>query len=262
MSTELEKQQGRFSLSGKVAVVTGGHRGIGRDISLGIGRAGGDVIVIDRKGCGDSDVPSELRSLGRRYWSFTADLGDESSLRAAAACAKAAAGQVDILVNNAGIGHVVSLAEESSSKWDEIMRVNLRAPFLLSQIFATGENGMLERGAGAIVNISSVAGSKALEGHAAYAASKAGLDMLTKVMTVEWGGRGVRANAVAPTVVLTEMGRGAWSGAKGEAMKGRIPGGRFAEGWEVADAVVFLASAAAAMVNGETVGVDGGMRAK
>lgn len=263
MSEGLQQQQSRFSLSGKVAVVTGGHRGIGRDISLGIARAGGDIIVIDSKGPGDSDVPSQLQALGRRYWNFTADLGDVGALRAAADAAKGVVEHIDILVNNAGIGHVVPLEEVEVDDWDATMNVNLRAPFLLAQKFATGENGMLARGCGAIVNVSSVAGSGALEGHAAYGASKAGLDMLTKVMTMEWASRGIRANAVAPTVVLTEMGRRAWgSEEKGGAMRRLIPAQRFVEPYEVADTVVYLVSEAASMINGEVVHVDGGLHVR
>lgn len=261
--SDLQQQQSRFSLLGRVAVVTGGHRGLGREISLGIARAGGDVIVIDRGGPADSDVPSVIRELGRRHWSFRADLADVDELCVAADSAKAAVAGVDILVNNAGIASVVPLEEATVADWDAIMAVNLRAPFLLAQMFATGEKGMLARGRGVIVNVSSVAGTGALEGHAAYGASKAGLNMLTKIITTEWAARGIRANAVAPTVVLTEMGKQAWgSEEKGGPMKKRIPQNRFVEPYEVADAVVFLASDAASMINGEIMHIDGGLHVK
>lgn len=263
MSAGRQQQQMRFSLLGRVAVVTGGHRGIGREISLAIARAGGDVIVIDRGGPGDSDIPSAIRELGRRHWSFRADLGDVDELRAAAESAKAAVPGVDILVNNAGITRLASLEEATVADWDAVMAVNLRAPFLLAQMFAIGEKGMLARGSGVIVNVSSIAGTGALEGHAAYCASKAGLNMLTKIMTAEWAARGIRANAVAPTVVLTEMGKQVWgSEEKGRPMRKRIPQNRFVEPYEVADAVVFLASDAASMINGEVMHIDGGLHVR
>lgn len=263
MSEGLKQQQTRFSLAGKIAVVTGGHRGIGRDISLGIARAGGDVVVIDSKGPCDSDVPSQLQELGRRYWSFTANLADASALLTAVDWVKRAVDRVDILVNNAGVGQMTPVEEIELDAWETVMNVNLRAPFLLAQAFASGEKGMLARGQGAIVNLSSVAGSMAIEGHAAYGASKAGLNMMTQVMTVEWAARGIRVNAVAPTVVLTEMGKRAWgSEEKGGPMRKFIPAQRFVEPFEVADAVVFLASDAASMINGEVVHIDGGMHTR
>lgn len=249
-----------FSLHNKTAVITGGHRGIGRDITLSLARAGANIIILDQQGPLDSDLPTVVPELGRKYHSFTADLADTSSLLQVAEEIKAAAPTgIDILVNNAGISRLGGLEALSVNDWDLTMAVNLRAPFLLAQAFATDTNGMLARGCGAIINISSTAGKDALPKHGAYSASKGGLNMLTKTMTAEWAGRGIRANGVAPTVVLTEMGKKTWGDEEvREPLMAKIPQGRFAEPREVAEVVVFLASDASSMVNGQVLAVDGG----
>lgn len=253
----------RLNLSGRVAVVTGGHRGIGAAITLGLARAGAHVVVIDRRGPGDSDVPARLRALGRSHWSVLADLGDAASVEAAAAAAAAhaaPAGGVSVLVNNAGIARLAAADALTAAAWDETLAVNLRAPFLLARALLGG--GADAGGAPprrAVVNVSSAAGGGALTDHAAYCSSKAALDMMTRSLALEWGPRGVRVNGVAPTVVLTEMGAAAWGAPeKSGPMLARIPLGRFAQPHEVADAVVFLASDAAAMITGQTLSVDGG----
>lgn len=258
MSEGQKAQRARFSLEGKIALVTGGHRGIGRDITLGLARAGADVIVLDRHGPGDSGIPTQLRELGRRHWSYRADLEKSEEVEAAITQIKQSVPRVDILVNNAGISRLAPLESLSIEDWDATLSVNLRAPFLLARAFAPGPSGMAGRGGGAIVNVSSVSGTGGIELHGAYCASKAGLEGLTRAMAAEWGLYGVRVNAVAPTVVLTEMGQRVWTGEKGEMARRKIPMGRFVEGVEVGDVVVFLASEAAGMVHGAVLPVDGG----
>lgn len=259
MDVRATDHEARRSLAGKTAVVTGGHRGIGRDITLGLAAAGADVLIIDRYGGKDSDIPSHVASLGRNYYSIQADLADARAVEHAAEQAKLAVGRIDILVNNAGISRLAPLEDLSVEDWDATMAVNVRAPFLLTCAFARGEDGMLARGSGTVVNVSSVAATGALFGHGAYCSSKAAVSMLTRMMTTEWAGRGIRANAVAPTVVLTEMGKQVWGGEDGREMLKRIPQGRFVEPFEVADAVVYLASDAASMVNGAVLPVEGGL---
>lgn len=256
-----EAQQQRFSLQGKTAVITGGHRGIGAAITLGVARAGADVIIIDKAGAQKSTIPAQLQMLGVKYNALQGDLQHAEEVERIAEQALSI-GPIDILINNAGIARTAPLEELTVEGWDESMAVNLRTPFLLAQHFANGPSGMLQRGKGVIVNISSAAAEAALQDHAAYSASKAGLNLLTATMTKEWASRGIRANAILPTVVLTEMGRTSWSSAqKSGPMLSRIPAGRFAEPHEVADVVVFLASDAAAMVHGVTLAVDGGFLA-
>lgn len=263
---EIEKQRERWSLDGRIAIVTGGHRGIGRAISIGLGAAGADIIIIDRQGEVDSDVAAMLSSMGRKYASIKADMSDNSSIVHAATEAKRAAetwgGTVSILVNNAGVALLDSLENLTGSAWDTTFAVNVRGVFLLTRELVSGQKGMLSYGNGSIVNISSAAGSRALRSHAAYCSSKAAIEMLTRGMTEEWAGRGIRANAVAPTVVLTDMGRKIWEGTEeGDEMIRRVPAGRFALPHEIADVVVFLCTDGASMVNGAIIPIDGGFSA-
>ena len=143
--------------------------------------------------------------------------------------------------------------------WEETQAVNLRAPYLLTQKLAAR---MIEQKRGKIINISSVAAVLAPEGHAAYSASKGGLNLLTQTMAAEWGRYNIQANAIAPTVILTEMGQKVWGEAsKGEPMKARIPARRFGEPVEVADLVLFLASNASNFICGQVIRLDGGLTA-
>lgn len=248
------------SLKGKTAVVTGGHRGVGAAISVALAKAGANIIVIDRSGPGGSEVPAQLDAAKVRHWSVTTDLSDAAQTINAAQTASELA-DVDILVNNAGVAMLSPLVDMPLEKWDTTMAVNARAPFLLTQTLA---RGMIERGrGGAIVNVSSVASTCALSEHASYCASKGALDMLTRVMSLELGAYGIRVNSVAPTVVLTEMGRKTWSDpAKQAPVLARIPRGSFAQPEEVASVVVFLVSDAATMVNGQILPIDGGFTAQ
>ncbi|MCX5951186.1 MAG: SDR family oxidoreductase, partial [Cyanobacteria bacterium] len=168
-------------------------------------------------------------------------------------------GTVDILVNNAGLVFVEDLLDTTLDHWEQTQRVNLRAPFLLAQ---TVVPKMIEQRRGKVINISSLAGGLAPLGHAAYSASKAGLNLLTQTMAAEWGRFNIQANAVAPTVILTEMGQKVWGDpGKGDPMKARIPAGRFGEPIEVADLVLFLASSASNFIGGQIIRLDGGFSA-
>ena len=177
----------------------------------------------------------------------------------AAEAALAAFGAVDILVNNAGIARVAPILESPLADWEETIAVNLRAPYLLAQALAPK---MIAQGTGKIINVSSQAGVVALEGHAAYAASKGGLNILTKVMALEWGAHNIQVNAVAPTVILTPMGTRVWGDpAKAAPMLAKIPLRRFGQPVEVADLILFLASPASDLITGETILIDGGYTA-
>ena len=234
MEVEHEK---RFTLKGKTAVITGGHRGIGYEISLAIAQAGGDIVVIDRKGPEGSDIPEKARALGRVYHSFQADLLNPEAIQKVIQEIRSTIGHVDILVNNAGISKSDRLEDVNTQDWDDTFAVNLRAPMLLAQGLAKGPKGMLERGSGVIINVSSTAGKDGLEDHAAYCCTKAALNMLTKVMTAEWASRGIRANAIAPTVVMTDMGKRVWGPPeKGGPYLAKIPQGRFLEPEEIGGA--------------------------
>jgi NAD(P)-dependent dehydrogenase (short-subunit alcohol dehydrogenase family) len=180
-------------------------------------------------------------------------LGDAASARRAAE----QAGEIDLLVNNAAIAILEPFLKTTVEAWDQTMAVNLRAVMVVSQVVA---KGMIERGvAGSIVNVSSMASFQAVRDHAAYCASKAGLDQLSAVMAAELGQYRIRVNSVNPTIVLTEMGKRAWSDpAKGGPMLARIPLGRFAECEDIASVVCFLLTDGAAMLNGLALRIDGG----
>lgn len=249
----------RFSLSGKRALVTGGSKGIGTVTARVLAEAGADVAIVGRDRENLDATAKTVRATGRECLVIEADL---KLLDAPQKIAKAALEEfecVDILVNNAGIALLAPLLEQSAEAWDETMAVNLRSPFLLAQALVPA---MIEKGGGKIINLSSVAGLNALADHAAYSASKGGLNMLTKTMALEWGPHNITTNAVAPTVILTPMGERAWGKPeKSKPMLAKIPLGRFGTPQEVADLVLFLASPAADMINGEVMYIDGGYTA-
>jgi NAD(P)-dependent dehydrogenase (short-subunit alcohol dehydrogenase family) len=196
------------------------------------------------------------RRHGVRTAVVVADLADSPEVERLAADAQRPFGGLDVLVGNAGISHPQAVIDVDAGTWDEVMAVNLRAPALLGSRIG---RAMAAAGRGSIVMVSSLAGSLALAEHYSYCASKAALVMATKVLALELGPAGVRANVVSPTVVLTEMGQRVWGEeAKSAPMLARIPLGHFAEPADVTNAVVFLASDAAAMVNGTDLRVDGG----
>lgn len=164
-------------------------------------------------------------------------------------------GRIDVLVNSAGVAILAPAEELTPQAWDTTLAVNLTGAFTMCQ---TVGRIMLNQGSGKVISIASQAATVALIDHAAYCASKFGLVGLTKVLASEWAGRGVTANTISPTVVLTDLGRKAWAGEKGENLLTQIPTGRFDYPEEIAAAAVFLASNAADMINGADPPVDGG----
>lgn len=249
----------RFSLEGKVALITGGTSGIGFVAVQVLADAGADIIAAGTPGHQHEDVVGAVTALGRRAVVLTADLAKPDEPGRLARAALAAFGKIDILVNNAGIARNGPLLEATIADWDATMAVNLRAPFLIAQALAPQ---MIARRAGKIINVSSQTSVVALIDHGAYMASKAGLNALTKVMTLEWARHNIQSNAICPTVVLTPMGQRVWGAPeKGGPMLAKIPLGRFGEPIEVADAVLFLASGASDLISGETLMLDGGYTA-
>ncbi len=241
-----------FRLDGRVALVTGGASGIGAAVADVFADAGARVVVVDL----DEDAAGRRAAeLGRDALGLGADVSDPASASAAADRALEACGRVDVLVNSAGIVDLAPAEDLAAGAWERTLAVNLSGTFYMSQ--AVGRH-MLAAGRGKIINLASQAASVGLLEHAAYCASKAGVLGLTRVLATEWAGRGVTANSISPTVVLTELGRKAWSGPKGEAAKQEIPVGRFALPREIAGAALFLACGASDMVNGADLVVDGG----
>jgi 2-deoxy-D-gluconate 3-dehydrogenase len=249
----------RFGLDGKRALVTGATKGIGYETCKVLADAGADIAAVGRDAAGLKDVESQVKKAGRRCVAINADMASVDGPEKAAKEALAAFGTIDILVNNAGIALIEPLLSAKVADWDLTMAVNLRAPFLLARAVVPG---MIRQKAGKIINISSQAGVVGLEGHGAYCASKGGLNMLTKVMTVEWARHNIQINSVCPTVILTPMGEQVWGKPeKGDPMKAKIPGGRFGKPVEVADMILYLASSASDMVCGQDLLIDGGYTA-
>lgn len=249
----------RFAVTGKRALVTGGSKGIGAEAAIVLAQAGADVAIVGRDREGLQTTAAQIKAAGRRCVIIEADMRTTDGPLYAAQAALDAFDAVDILVNNAGIARIAPILDSPLADWEETLAVNLRAPYLLAQALAPK---MIEQRSGKIINVSSQAGVVAIEGHASYAASKGGLNMLTKVMALEWGPYNIHVNAVAPTVILTPMGTREWGDpAKAAPMLAKIPLRRFGQPVEVADLILFLASSASDLITGETILIDGGYTA-
>ena len=248
-------------LQGKTAIVTGSTKGIGLGIARAFAREGAAVVVNARNAGDCRKVAAEIEKAGGKAVGIAADLSQSEEVRRLAREGEAAlGGRVDLLVNNAGQPRVAPSVELPEADYRYTLDLNLTAYFLLSQEVA---RGMLGRKSGAIINVSSINGTIAFPQRLAYCVSKAGVNMLTKVMAIEWASQGVRVNAIAPGYVETEIVKGL--AAKGildrERLSRRTPMGRLGLPEEVAEAAVFLASDAAAFVTGSVLTVDGGWMA-
>ncbi|WP_062119214.1 SDR family oxidoreductase [Aureimonas sp. AU40] len=242
-----------FSLAGKVALVTGGGSGIGAAIAEAYAQKGARIAVLDIQ---QEAAEAMAKSLGGDAKAFRCDVSDPASVTSAIDAVLAAFGQIDIAVNSAGIVALAPAEDLGVDAWDKTIAINLKGTFLVSQ--AAGR-AMIKAGRGGkIVNLASQAGTVAIDEHVAYCASKFGVIGLSKTLAAEWGKHGICVNTISPTIVLTDLGRKAWSGEKGEAARRRIPSGRFAYPQEIAAAAVFLASNGADMINGADLLVDGG----
>lgn len=246
-----------FSLAGKTAVVTGAASGIGLAIAQAFAAKGASVALLDMNA---EAASRQAETLGNNARSFACNVTDSGSIAAAIEGVIEAFGGIDILVNSAGIVDLAPAEDLSDAAWRRTIDINLTGSFVMAQVVG---RRMIQAGKGGrIINLASQAGSVAIDGHVAYCASKFGIIGVTKTLALEWGRHGITVNSISPTVVMTDLGRKAWEGPKGEAMKAQIPTGRFAEPEEIAAAAVFLASDAAAMINGADLLVDGGYTVK
>lgn len=248
-----------LNLAGKVAVVIGGTSGLGRAISIGLARAGADVVASARRVESLQQVAAEIEALGRRTLRRECDVCSRDSLEALRQSTLEAFGTIDILVNAAGKTKRTPTLELSEAEWNDILETNLTGTLRACQVFG---RPMLERGYGRIINIASLSSFVAFYEVAAYSASKSAVASLTRSLAIEWGPRGVLVNAIAPGVFVTELNAALLSGTeRGKELLARTPLGRFGVAQEVAPAAVFLASDAASFVNGEVLTVDGGFMA-
>lgn len=240
----------------QVAVVTGAARGIGRRVALVLAERGYMVAANDLEA--PEDTVKELEKAGAHALSLPGDVSDEGSVRSMVETVLSELGRIHVLVNNAGISTIVPAEETTLADWERTLAVNLTGPFLMCREFG---KEMLQVGSGSIVNISSVAGLLGVSDRVAYNASKHGLIGLTRTLAAEWGGRGVRVNAVCPGWVKTEMDQEDQDsgGYTDEDIEGRVPMGRFATPEDIARAVTFLVDPEhSGFINGHTLSVDGG----
>ncbi len=248
-----------FDLSGKVAVVTGAGRGMGSHFSLALARYGADIVLCSRTKSELEKVKEEIENLGRRALIQKTDVTKIPEIYAMVEQAVNAFGHIDILVNNAGTNVPQWAAEVTEEAWDRVQDTNLKALFFCAQ--AVGKV-MMKQKSGKIINVSSQSGSVALIKRAAYCASKAGVNLLTKVLAVEWAPHNIKVNAIAPTFIETPLTRPMLEEKSfQEYVLGNIPLGRVGQPEDVTGAVIYLASRASDMVTGHVLLIDGGWTA-
>lgn len=246
----------RFSCEGKVALVTGGSRGIGRAAALALADAGADVVVSSRKIADLEPVAEQIRSKGVRGLAIAAHNARTEDSEMLIKRVVKELGRIDILVNNAGTNpYYGPLLDQDEKTFDVTMNVNLKGVFILSRLAAVE---MKKQGGGCIINTASLGGLRAGD-LGAYCVSKAAAIMLTQVMAKEWGQYNIRVNALAPGIIKTRLSEALWKDPDvGERAIRQIPLMRLGEPEEIAGAVVFLASPAGSYMTGETIVIDGG----
>ncbi|WP_082109186.1 SDR family NAD(P)-dependent oxidoreductase [Azospirillum thiophilum] len=256
-----QRMAGLFDLTGKVAVVTGGGRGIGRSIAGGLAGFGAEIVLSGRNTATLAATAGEMDAQGAKVWWHAADVAREEEVAALLAAVLERHGRIDVLVNNAGINPTYKAAETLTREdWQPIIDINLGGVFHCCRHFGAA---MVERGTGSIINISSVGGHVGLRKTLPYCAAKGGLEMMTKSLAIDWAASGVRVNSIAPGFVETDLTAGVREHEQiSRRLLGQTPMGRFCGPDELIGAAVFLASAASAYVTGHSILVDGGWTAQ
>lgn len=248
-----------FKLDGRVALVTGAGRGLGRACALALADAGAVVAAAARTGTEVSQLADDITAGGSRASWHTVDVLDLSDIQRMVDEVVSEHGRIDILVNNAGTNVQQKVLDVTEDAWDLVIDTNLKGAFFCAQAIAPA---MVARGSGKIINMASTFATLGFQGRAVYAASKGGLMQLTRVMAIEWASHGVNINAVGPTATRTRMNESVFQDTTyRKEVLSRIPAGRWCEPEDVTGPVVFLASEASNMVNGHLLLVDGGWSA-
>lgn len=247
-----------FDLNGRVGIVTGGNRGIGRAIALGLVQAGANVAIAARDAERTAQVMAEIDALGKHALGVTCDVARAVDVKAAVARAYETFGRIDILVNNAGRVGAAPVEEYPEERWNQVMAVNVTGPLLFAQAVYPI---MKKQGGGKIINVSSPSAYYGIVNSPAYGASKAALNNLTLHLAVAWAKDNIQVNAILPGMTITELT--AWRTAPGvyERWQQRIPAGRWAQPEDMAATVVFLASRGSDYLTGQCIAVDGGATA-
>ncbi|MGE0598445.1 MAG: SDR family NAD(P)-dependent oxidoreductase [Dehalococcoidia bacterium] len=248
-----------FSLKGRVAVITGAGRGLGRSMAIALAAAGADVVGASRTSTEIETLRDEIRALGRRSEAIACDTTDESQVDRLFDEAVGRLGRLDVLVNNAGINIRKPVLDLSLDDYRQVISTNLEGYFLCAR--AAGRI-LVSQGSGKVINISSIMGRIALATQAAYASSKGAIEQLTKVLAIEWAPSNVQVNAIAPTYFETELTKPLFEDPeRREFITARTPMGRWGKPHELAGAVIYLAGGASDYVTGHTLVVDGGWTA-
>ena len=259
MSGEHASVLSLFSLAGRVALVTGGNSGIGRAIAQAFAEAGARIVLVARRAQELHEARAAIAALGGRAETLSCDLADRDAIDACADAAPRFFGAPDIVVNGAGINVRKPMLDLTRDDWDRVLRLNLDAPFFLSQRLAPA---MIERGFGRIINIASLQSVRAFADSGAYGASKGGLMQLTRAQAEAWSGKGVNANAIAPGFFATPLTAPVASDpVRWQANAARTFVGRNGELPDLVGTAIFLASRASDYVTGQTIFVDGGFSA-
>jgi len=244
-----------FRLDGKVAIVTGGTRGLGGAMAYGLAQAGADIVIVQRSS-NETEAASKIRELGRKCETLSYDIGQLENIPKIVNDVKEKFGHIDILINNAGVQRRSPSTDFLDHDWDLVMQVNAKSVFFLCQ--AVGRE-MLDQGKGKIVNVASLLSFQGGVNVPAYAASKGAVAQFTKALSNEWASRGVNVNAIAPGYMVTDMNTALIEDEmRNEQILQRIPAKRWGRPEDMVGAVIFLASDSSNYVNGEIITVDGG----
>ena len=246
----------KFSLKGKVAVVTGGNRGIGRAIAGGFAEAGATVVIAARNEKKSAEAATEIEASGGRAIAVTSDVSDRAQIERMIDTVTSDVGPIDVLVNNAGIGFHADALTLEDSEWNRLFGINLEGVWMTSQIVG---RGMTQRRSGSIINIGSISGLiiNRPQWHSPYGISKAAVHHLTRSLAAEWSKYGVRVNAIAPGYVKTEIASTEYEEYR-RYWKDEVPMQRYGSPDEIAPAALYLASDASSFMTGEVMVIDGG----